>query len=254
MPTRDTAPSGAPCWIDLLSRDVDAAIAFYTALFGWDLDDPGPDYGGYKNFAKDGVMVAGLMRGDGSMPAGFWSLYLKTDDIDTTVRAAAARGATIVLAPHDVQAKVRFAMLADPGGAEFGVWQPGGHEGFGVYDEPDTPGWFELHTPDYVGALDFYRHGFGWTTSTESDTPEFRYTTVRDGDEQLAGVMDQTGHEGADQPARWAVYFRVASTDATARRITELGGTIVMAPEDTPYGRLAVATDPTGARFSLVGA
>lgn len=133
------------------------------------------------------------------------------------------------------------------------MWQPGEHIGFRVFDEPGTPGWFELHTRDYERTRAFYREVLGWTTRVESDTADFRYTTLVDGDVQYAGVMDGTGHLPDGVPAHWGVYVRVTDTDAAVAAATALGATVLMGSADTPYGRLAVCADPTGAPFRLVG-
>ncbi len=127
------------------------------------------------------------------------------------------------------------------GGAGIGVWQPGLHQGFGVFGEPDTPSWFELHTSDYQASVGFYRNVFGWDTHVASDTPEFRYTTLRDGEDWLAGIMDASGFLPDGVSAVWSVYFGVEDTDATLAKIVDLGGSIVMAAEDT---RMAVSLPP----------
>ena len=62
MPTRDLAPAGAPCWVDLFTTEPEKTKPFYAALFGWTVDEAGADYGGYANFSKDGRPVAGLRR------------------------------------------------------------------------------------------------------------------------------------------------------------------------------------------------
>ena len=144
-----------------------------------------------------------------------------------------------------------MAVMLDNGQAAIGVWQPGLHRGFGVLGEPGAPSWFELLTRDYSGSLDFYRDVFGWTTSTASDTPEFRYSIAEEGEEQLAGVMDASGFLPEGVPAHWSVYFAVEDADATVAKIVSLGGSVVMPAEDTPYGRLAAVADPTGAMFKL---
>jgi len=110
----------------------------------------------------------------------------------------------------------------------------------------------ERHTCDYQGAVEFYRDVFGWATHVVSDTPEFRYTTFRHGDGWLAGIMDASGFLPHGVPAHWSVYFGVEDTDAALAQIVDLGGSILMVAEDTPYGRLAAAADSTGARFKLV--
>jgi predicted enzyme related to lactoylglutathione lyase len=151
----------------------------------------------------------------------------------------------------DVMALGRMAVVVDVGGAVIGIWQPGEHRGFGYVMEPGAPSWFELHTRDYEKSLDFYRSVFGWTTRTEGDSPEFRYTTVDDGDAQYAGVMDASGFLPEGVPAGWTVYFGVDDADHSLSEIVSLGGEVVMKAEDTPYGRLATAADPTGAVFRL---
>jgi predicted enzyme related to lactoylglutathione lyase len=117
-----------------------------------------------------------------------------------------------------------------------------------------APCWFELHTRDYQAVLTFYREVFGWDTHVVSDTPKLRYTTLRQGDGWLAGIMDASGFLPDGVPAHWSVSFGVEDTDAALAKIVDLGGSILMAAEDTPYGRLAVAADPTGAQFKLVAA
>ena len=253
MPKRDSAPDGAPCWVDVFTSDPDATRAFYGELFGWTSESAGDEYGGYVNFAKDGVPVAGCMRSDGTTGVpDTWTVYLATPDADAAVAAAAANGGQVHLPAMDVMELGRMAMVADPGQAAIGIWQPGLHKGFGVLAEAGAPSWFELHTRDYDAAVAFYRTVFGWNTHVASDEPGFRYTTFGEGDAALAGIMDATGFLPEGVPARWSIYFGVDDTDKALGTIVDLGGTVVQPAEDTPFGRLATATDPTGARFKLV--
>jgi uncharacterized protein len=253
MTKRDQAPIGAPCWIDLFTTDTDKSRAFYGELFGWTSEEAGPEYGGYINFSKDGIQVAGCMRNDGSsgMPDA-WSTYLASDDIEATVKEAEANGAQVFVPTMAVGELGSMAVMADVGGAAIGVWQPGLHKGFGVFDEPGTAGWFELHTRDYDATVAFYRDVFKWNAKPMSDTPEFRYTVLAEGEEQLAGIMDASAFLPEGVPAYWGIYFMVENTDAALAKVAELGGATVQPAEDTPYGRLATATDPTGAMFKLM--
>jgi predicted enzyme related to lactoylglutathione lyase len=146
-----------------------------------------------------------------------------------------------------------MAVVADPSGAAIGIWQPGRHQGFGVVGEPGSPSWFELHTRDYQASVSFYQEVFGWDTHVLSDTPEFRYTTLGHGEQALAGIMDAASFLPDGVPAHWSVYFGVEDTDAALAQIVDLGGSVTRIAEDTPYGRLAAAIDPTGAQFKLVG-
>jgi uncharacterized protein len=253
MPNRDTTPLGAPCWIDLFSTDTDRSRAFYGALFGWTAEVGGPEFGGYITFSKDGRRVAGCMTNDGQsgMP-DVWSLYLCTDDAEITAKAGEAHGGSTIVPPMQVADLGTMALLIDSGQAAVGLWQPGSHSGFGVVDEPGAPAWFELHTRDYDAAVGYYRDVFAWDAHVMSDVPEFRYTTLGEGDTMAAGIMDASGFLPEGVPSSWMIYFGVADADATGASIVELGGAVVTPPEDTPYGRLATATDSTGAMFRLV--
>jgi predicted enzyme related to lactoylglutathione lyase len=252
MPTPDTTTTGAPCWVDLMTTDVDRSRDFYGQLFGWEAEEPNAEFGGYFTFTLNGTPVAGCMASQPEMGMPVWSVYLTSKDTAKTVEAAAAHGAQIVAPAMQVGDLGTMAVLADPGGASIGVWQAGLHRGFGVTGEHGAPSWFELHTRDYAKALTFYRSVFEWQTDTVSDTPEFRYTVQTRGGEQLAGVMDSAGFLPDGVPANWAVYFGVDDTDAALARIVSLGGSVVLPAEDTPYGRLAGAADPNGAQFKLV--
>ncbi len=252
MPTRDRAPIGAPCWIELTTSDTDRSRAFYSQLFGWTAEDPNEQFGGYFNYQKDGVRVAGCMAAEAGTPDQ-WFVYLASDDAQKTADAAAAGGARVLVPPMAVADLGTMAVLADAGGAGIGIWQPGTHPGFGVYDEVDAPAWFELHTRNYDSAVTFYRNVFRWDTHVEADTPEFRYTTLTTAGTQLAGVMDGSAYIPEGTADGWLVYFKVADTDAALADVDRLGGTILEKAADTPYGRLADAKDPTGARLKLLG-
>lgn len=253
MPTRDTAPVGAPCWVDLMTSDTERSRAFYGQLFGWTAQEPAEEFGGYFSFTKDGVEVAGCMAHQpGSELPDVWSVYLAAEDARKTVEAAVAHGGQVLVAAMDVGDLGAMAIISDPGGAATGVWQPGRHQGFGVLSEAGAPSWFELHSRDYPAAVAFFREVFGWDTHVLSDTPELRYTTLKHGEGWLAGITDASGSLPEGVPAHWSVYFGVEDTDAALATIVELGGSILTAAQDTPYGRLATAADPTGAQFQLV--
>jgi hypothetical protein len=243
MPTRDRAPQGSPCWADLWTSDVDGSRAFYREIFGWEAQEADPQFGGYFMFTRDGIPVAGAMGDMGDMKANdTWKIYLDTDDIAKTVDAATAAGAEIIAPSMPV---------ADLG--TLGAWEPGTFPGFTVLGELGSPSWFELLTRDYTAALDFYRTVFHWDIEPVGDSDEFRYSVVKNPDEdgELAGIMDAAAFLPVGVPAHWSVYWEVDDPAATIAIITKLGGSVVAALEDTPYGRLATVTDPAGAQFKL---
>jgi predicted enzyme related to lactoylglutathione lyase len=244
---------GAPCWIDLFSSNTDKATAFYGTLFGWKASPPSPELGGYFTFLKDDKNVAGCMANDGEhgLPDA-WTVHLMTDDAERTAAAAAEHGGQVHFGPMPVADNGITTMIGDPGGATIGAWQPGSQLGFELRDEVGSAAWFELHTREYGASVAFYRGAFGWDTHTMSDTDEFRYTTLGEGDDALAGIMDASGFMPEGAPATWSIYFAVEDVDAALEKIVELGGKIVEPAQDTPYGRLAEAADPTGTLFKLI--
>jgi len=252
MPVRDRYPAGAPCWVDLLTSDAERSRAFYTQLFGWAAEEPSPEFGGYFSFTKNGVPVAGGMPSQPGMGPDGWSIYLTTDDAAKTLDLAGAHGGRVEVPAMAVGDLGTMAVISDPGGGRIGLWQPQQFPGSRLIAEAGAPSWWELHTSDYRAAVDFYREVFGWETQQMGDTPEFRYTVLKHGEEMLAGIMDASGFLPAGEPARWSVYFGSDDADASLAEVTRLGGSVVRPAEDTPYGRLAEAADPTGTHFKLV--
>lgn len=252
MTVRSVAPLGAPTWIDLATSDLDRAQHFYGAVFGWSFTSPGQDYGGYLNALKDGHLVAGLMsRHPDHTGPDCWTTYLHTADIDATVAAATAAGATGCGGVMPIPDKGRMTVLTDPTGAFVGLWEPAGHRGFEVVDEGGAPVYHQLTTRDYRAALEFYAQVFGWQLETVSDTEEFRYSTAVFDGAALVGVMDGAAHLPDGVPSDWCVFLGADDVDKTVEVIVDHGGSVVRAPEDTPYGRLAAVADPTGAGFNL---
>jgi hypothetical protein len=244
---------GAPCWVDLMTSDAVGARSFYGELFGWEAEEPQEKFGGYFNFTKDGARIAGGMAKMQADAPDAWSIYLMTEDARRTVKEAESRGSQTLVEAMDVDTLGTMAVVSDPTGASIGMWQPAEHRGFATVREHGTPGWFELHAREYDACLEFYRDVFHWTTETVSDSDDFRYTILRHGVEQYAGIMDARSFLPPQASAHWALYFAVDDTDAALTKVESLGGTTVLAAEDTPYGRLAGAADPFGAQFKLVG-
>jgi uncharacterized protein len=255
MTTRDHAPVGAPCWVDLWTSDIPGSRAFYGELFGWEANDPDPQFGGYFIFTRQGVDIAGCMgdMGEGMLANDTWKIYLATDDIAKTTESAEAAGAEIMGPAMPVADLGIQTVLVDPTGAHLGAWEAGTFPGFTVLDEHGAPSWFELHTRQFAEALDFYRTVFHWETTIVGDTDEFRYATMQDpgSDEPLTGIMDATGFLPEGTPPYWALYWEVDDTEAAVSSVEALGGSVIQAAEDTPYGRIATVADPAGAVFRL---
>ena len=255
MVTRAHAPAGSPCWVDLWTSDVGGSRAFYGELLGWESGEPDPEFGGYFIFTRQGVDIAGCMgdMGEGMEANDTWKVYLATDDINATTEAAEAAGAEILAPAMPVGELGIQTVLVDPTGANLGAWEEGTFPGFTVLDEHGAPGWFELHTRQYATALDFYRTVFHWETASVGDSDALRYATMQDpvSKEPLAGILDASGFLPEGTPPYWALYWEVDDADAAVTVVESLGGSVVRAVEDTPYGRIATVADPAGAIFRL---
>ena len=147
MPTRNGAPLGAPCWIDLTTSDIGRAQDFYGTVFGWTFEDAGPEYGGYINAAKEGRPVAGLMasRPEIQSPDN-WATYFHTADINATMSAVTAAGGAVCMDAMEVPAQGYMSIATDPSSAFFGLWQPLEHHGFELIGEAGAPVWHQLTT------------------------------------------------------------------------------------------------------------
>lgn len=252
MPDYTPIPAGAPAWIDLASSDPDASREFYGSLFGWTFESAPEEFGGYISAYKDGRQVAGIMQAQDGGVADAWSVYLAVDDAAATNEAVTESGGTVALEPMPVGDLGTMGFVVDPSGGFVGEWQFGTHRGFGVVGVPGAPSWFELHSRDYAAALAFYQSAFGWTTESVGDTDEFRYSVLTIDGLQRAGLMDAKNMLPEGVPSHWVVYFGAENTDLTLTNLVDLGGRVVRAPEDTPYGRLSTVTDSTGSIFNLL--
>ncbi len=251
MPIRDSIIAGAPTWVDLGTSNLEGARDFYGRIFGWTCQDTGEEFGHYQNCLKDGSMIAGMNKSDGSMGPDGWTVYLASLDIDSTLEAVESSGGSVLMPSMKVGDFGTMAMVTDPSGATVGIWQAGEHRGFGLKDEPGAPTWFELTAKNYDATVDFYRSAFGWQTKALTEYPEMNYTVLVDGDTQLAGIMDASQMSPEPDRSSWSVYFGVSDVDSTISTAVENGGRLVEEPKDTPYGRLAGLADPTGALFKL---
>jgi hypothetical protein len=253
MPTRDRIPAGAPCWTDLATSDPGRAVEFYGEVFRWEAEEPDAAHGGYFNFHRGGVRLAGAMAAMPGGPADLWSGHFATENVQKTLETVAAEGGQVVVSAMPVSELGIMSIVVDPGGSSIGFWQPGTHRGFGLSAEDGAVSWFELHTRDYGRCLQFYAAVTGAEVATMADDEGFRYSTLVIDGQPVAGIMDASG-QPADHHTGWDIYFWAEEPDAALGRVSAAGGKVLRPAEDTPYGRLAEAADPIGARFKLMGA
>lgn len=252
MSTRTSPwPNGVPCWADVSASDVRASGAFYTAVLGWSVPEPEEQWGGYVTAEADGRAAAGIGPLDAGSSAS-WTVYLATDDVEGLVARAAEQGGTVLAPVMDVGPLGRMAVLADPSGAAFGLWQAGTMIGAGVANEPGGLVWEDLRSTDPEAARSFYAALFGYDYALlEMAGPDYATFRMPAEPHVLGGMGGLMGlPEGT--PSHWLVYFQVADADAATAAAERAGGTVVAAPVDTPFGRMACLADPDGATFMVM--
>jgi uncharacterized protein len=254
MPERTSHDAGTPSWVDYASPDLDASIAFYGGLFGWDVPETetAEQTGGYRQAMKDGKPVAGMMpqMQEGQPPA--WSTYVSVEDADATATAVKEAGGAVVAEPMDVLDLGRMAVFTDPEGGFFGIWQPKSFVGAELVNEPGALAWNEFNTRDLAAAKEFYGAVFGWSFE-DMESAEGGYTMIQLGDRPMGGILNMAERGVPDMvPAHWQVYFGVEDTDATIEVAKDAGGGVMVEPIDIPFGRFAILTDPNGASFAVI--
>jgi len=272
MPEREGYIPGVPCWVDTSQPDPEAVLPFYRGMFGWEFENVMPE-------GPEGKYFIGRIRGGdvaavGSIPQGappmaMWNTYVWVESADDTASKARDAGGGVAMEPFDVFDSGRMAVLTDPEGAAFCVWQAKNHRGAKVVNEHGSLNFNGLATRDPEGAKAFYGAVFGWKTLVlpsgsmwtlpgygehlEEGSPGLREQVASMGAPEgfidvVAAINPIAGDESGT-PAHWSVTFAVDDADAAATMATELGGEIVAGPFDAPWIRMAVIKDPQGATF-----
>jgi predicted enzyme related to lactoylglutathione lyase len=256
MPRIDKHAPGTFCWVELGTTDQDAAKHFYGSLFGWSFVDyptgPGGSYTIFRLGGRD--VAAGYMLQEAEKAHGVpphWNLYIAVDDADATATRAVELGAKLPAGVFDVFTNGRMAVVIDPTGAAFCLWQPKQTPGIGVIGENNSYCWADLTTDDRMGAKQFYEKLFEWKIVPGKDKDESTYLHIMAGENAIAGIQpDMMRKPGV--PPHWLPYFMVADTDAAAAKTMDLGGTVLVPPMFVDKTlRIAVLADPQGAAFAL---
>lgn len=250
MPQIERYPVGSFCWVELGTTDQDAAKAFYTALFGWQVVDmPMGPAGNYSMFYLGGGDVGAAytlfpeMRQAGIPPN--WTLYVAVDNVDETARRVKELGGKVCKEPFDVFDVGRMAVIQDPTGASFCLWQPR-NPGKHTVNEKGTLCWGDLNTSDPSRAQSFYSDLLGW--KFEKSDKGHDYMHIKNGDQYIGGMpMENHG-----LPPHWLPYFEVADSDASTEKCKSMGGGLNFGPMTLEgVGKFSVLGDPQGAVFAV---
>lgn len=238
MPEVKNYKPGTFCWVELATTNPPAAKRFYSELFGWKTqDNPVPGLGTYTVAQINGGDVAGLMGMPDQQAKGVpphWNSYVAVANVDEAADKATSLGGKILAPPIDVMDLGRMAVIADPSGAALSLWRAKQHIGAGTVTEHGALIWNELQTRNVDACGAFYTRLFGWKTETMKGVYVQTYTVFNEGAEPRAGMMPMSMETPANVPSQWTVYFGVNDCDATAKKVTSLGGKAVMPPTDIP--------------------
>jgi predicted enzyme related to lactoylglutathione lyase len=274
MPERDGYIPGVPCWVDTSQPDPEAAVAFYSDLFGWEFRDAMPPGSEGKYFIariRGGDVAAVGSVPEAAPPTAMWNTYVWVESADDTASKVRDAGGSVVMEPFDVMDAGRMAVFTDPEGAAFCVWQAKENKGARIVNEHGSLNFNDLNTRDVGGAKSFYGSVFGWQTLEleggfqmwtlpgygdylERDNPDLRKQMAEvgapEGFEDVVASLRPIADDQSDVPAHWGVTFAVDDADAIADKATELGGKVVLPPFDAPWVRTTVIADPQGATFT----
>ena len=251
MPNVDFYPHGAPVWADLATPDQRGAKRFYTRLFGWEFEDLLPS-GSDEAHVYTMYKLRGRFTGAAtkSTPPS-WQVYISVENADATVTRARKAGAKVLAEPFDIMGEGRMAVLEDPQGSNFKLWQANRHRGAGVMNEPGAPSWYELGARDKDSALSFYKYVFQ-CGSVENACNGVLYIMLTVEGKPRAGIFQSKEDKDGGTPS-WTVYFGVADIEASLSVISAEGGSVLTdGPVEIDDEYYAIIRDPQGASFGVV--
>ncbi len=280
--------------MELSEPDPEAALDFYGGLFGWEFEKvmssssdgryfisraeaPGWSIFDTSRALRSGEVAAVRSISEAAPPLAMWNTYFWVDSADEAASKVRDAGGGVLMEPFDFMDACRMAVFTDPEGAAFGVWEAKGHKGARLVNDPGALVFNSLNTRNVEGARSFYGSVFGWQTGAiggeaegwtlpgygdwleREHHPELRSQMTEagapEGFEDVVASIIPIADEQPDTPAHWSVTFATDDADATAKKATELGATVIVPPFDAPWStstytiRITVIGDPQGATF-----
>ena len=266
MSERDGFQPGVPCWVETWQDDGDAAAEYYGRIFGWEAGEPlSRDDGGSFRICKlrgREVAAIGSPIPDPAPPVPSWTTFIQVESAERSAEKAREAGGTGIVEPMESLEAGSIAIVADPAGAAFAIWEQAKHTGARVINEPGAWAMSMLVTADPERAVRFYGEVFGWETETfgmaDAEITMFKLPGYVGGEPEqpvprdvVATMAPAGAAEGAE--AHWSVDFWTGDPDEAARITEEMGGRVLAEPFDIPdIGmRQANLADPQGATFSV---
>ena len=161
-----------------------------------------------------------------------------------------AAGGDVIIAPVRVDEAMVYAVVEDPDGSRVGALHDPTFTGSSSVPVAGMPVWYDVMSRNFEQCVAFYGDVFGWDRHP-IDGDEVPYITNGEGDNAVCGIGEMKHCEGPVAIPGWRVHIGVKNVDEAVAQVLRLGGEILSDVADTPWGRMAEAADPHGARFVL---
>jgi len=236
-------------WYDLNTTDKAGAKAFYGALFGWSIEDREMEAGTHTSLAHNSQGFGGIDEVRGDTPP-HWLGYFAVSDLDDRVKALGGIGAQTMMPGFDIPGVGRIAVLSDPAGAAFALYQASS-SGDGDW-EPNRSGagdigWAEVAATDVAQSKSFYGKGFGWSSESKP-MPTGEYVILSSGDTPVGGLYAKPEMMPV---CAWTFYVNVDDLQVSVAKATSLGATVLMSETVPGMVAFALISDPQGAVIGI---
>ncbi|MFD6324894.1 VOC family protein [Streptomyces sp. NPDC058442] len=242
---------GTPCWADATFDDVEAAKTFYGDVLGRTFGASSKSGGHLQAYADGKAVAAVVPTVPGQEGPSQWCLYLAVRDAAATAVRIGDNGGEPLMEPMRVGDFGTMRPARGPGGAVFGLWRAGIHEGFGATAVPGAYCWAEVFTRNPEKTDVFFSTVFSCRSKRLEGETDLRIHGL--GERPVPGRMKMTEGFPPEVPPYVDVCFTVRDCDEAVTLATERGGILRFGPMDTPFVRFAALGDPQGANFSVIG-
>jgi hypothetical protein len=239
--------------LELATPAPKTVLAFYHKVMGWDfeqrVDDDGSPYYVATSF---GEPVAGIRPAAG--PTTGWTVFLATTDLTGLIRRSEAMGGRTVESSHVVAQVGTKAVIESPAGAPFGACEIAPDWAF-TAGMPNSLAWAEFVTHLASQADQYFGELFGYGGRQFGDGCDDDYMVWYVGDDSVIGRVRMMPGTPKDVSARWITHFRTPldrELDQSVLIAHDAGARLRLRPYASPLGKVAVMSDPTGARFALI--
>jgi hypothetical protein len=244
-----TALTGKAIWFDLVTEDVDEAIEFYRAVFGWSFDELQDDvYALATNQGQPVAAIAAFEDGDQNRGEAVWLVSISVEDLQLAAETAVREGGEVLEGPETLPGRGRYVLIRDPQGALVMLLNADDGDPADIDTQTNSWLWTELWTSDREAATSFYKSLVGSGSATLSDTGGKPIDVLAHGGQARVTILETPL---PDVDPNWLPYLLVDDVNA-AEKIKAAGGKLLVAPQrDSRNFDIAIFADPTGGVIAI---